>query len=60
MLGGSLYGIVVNVMDWDIAGSKFELQLCYYVLSLSPEKGINFLIPPPKLFFFYNDDFGIK
>ena len=27
----SLCGVVVNVLDWDIEKSEFELQSCYYV-----------------------------
>ena len=28
---GSLYGVVVNVLDYVIVVSEYKLQLCYYI-----------------------------
>ena len=45
---GSLLGIVVNVLDCNIAVSKFKLQSSYYAYFQRNNlgKGINFLILP--------------
>ena len=47
-LSGSPYGLVVNVLYYDILISEFELQLRYYLhfRTSTRKKGMKFLDPP--------------
>ena len=46
-IGGESRGVVVNVLDFDIVVSEFEIPLRYYVhfWTNTLEKGMNPLIP---------------
>ena len=60
-------GVVINVLDWDILVSKFELRSCYYIhfRANTLRKGMNSLITlimcqKVPLLFFYKNGFDIK
>ena len=58
---GSLHGILINMQNYGIIVSEFNLKLCYYI---NFWKGMNFYYLPAigyivSLLFFYKNDFGI-